>query len=64
MNKYQFKIIKLRKSQYLLMINKDKFKTIITKKIIFLFMTIQRHHEKITFEIVQIIIHDFVLNMF
>ena len=46
------------------MINEDKLKTSITKKTIFLFMTIQRHHEKITFEIVQMIIHDLVLNMF
>ena len=31
---------------------------------IFLFMTIQRYYEKIIFEIVQIIIHDFILNIF
>ena len=63
-NKYWFKIVKLSKSQQLLMINENKLKTIITKKTIFLFMIIQRHHEKIIFEIVQIIIHDLVLNMF
>ena len=51
------------KLQHLLMINEDKFKTSITKETISLFMTIQRHHEKITFKIVQIIIHDLVLNM-
>ena len=45
------------------MINKDKLKTLIIKETIFLFMTIQRHHEKITFEIMQIIIHDLVLSM-
>ena len=64
MNKYRFKIIKLKKSQHLLMINEDKLKTSITKKTIFLLMTIQRHHEKITFKIVQMIIHDLVLSMF
>ena len=63
MNKYQFNIIKLKKFQHLLMINEDKLKIIIIKKTIPLFMTIQRHHEIITFEVVQIITHDFVLNM-
>ena len=62
-NKYQFKIIKLRQLQHLLMINEDKLKISITKKIISLFMTIQRHYEEITFEIVQMTIHDLVLSM-
>ena len=39
-NKYQFEIIKLKKSQHLLMINEDKLKTSIIKKTILLFMTI------------------------
>ena len=46
------------------MINEDKLETMITKKTIPLFITIQRHHEEIPFEIVQMIIHDLVLNMF
>ena len=62
-NKYRFETIKLKKSQHLLMMNEDKLKTLITKKMIFLFMTIQRHHEKIIFEIVQMITHDLVLSM-
>ena len=39
-NRYQFEIIKLKKSQHLLIINENKLKTLITKKTIFLFMTI------------------------
>ena len=63
MNKYRFKIVKLNNSQQLLMINEDKLKIMITKKTISLFMIIQRHHEKITFEIVHMITHNFILSM-
>ena len=60
MNKYKFDIIELKNSQYLLMINEDKFKTIITKRIILLFILIQQHHEEITFKVVQMITHNLV----
>ena len=63
-NKYKFNIIKFKNSQYLLMINENKLKTTIIKETIFLFILIQQYHEKITFEVVQIITYDFVLNMF
>ena len=63
MTKQRFETIKLTKAHYLLMINEEKFKNQIIKKIIFLFIIIQRYHEKIIFEVVSIITHDIVLSM-
>ena len=62
--KQRFETIKLKEAHYLLMMNKEKLKNQITKKIKSLRMTIQQHHEEINFEVVSMITHDIVLNMF
>ena len=56
-------IKKLRRFIKLQLIDETKFNKI-TKKTNSLLIIIQRHHEKISFEIVQIITHDIVLKMF
>ena len=63
MNREEFVIRKLKKSQIIQVIDEKKLKIRIIKEIVSLFIAIQKHHEQLIFDIIEMIIHNIVLKM-
>ena len=63
MNRERFVIQKLKKSQIIQVIDERKLKIRIIEEIVPLFIAIQKHHEQLIFNIVEMIIHNIILRM-
>ena len=63
MNWKKFIIRKLKKSQIIQIIDERKLKIRIIEETVPLFIAIQKHHEQLIFDIVEMIIHNIVLKM-
>ena len=63
MNREEFSTRKLEKSYLIQVVSGDELDTKITKKITFMIMIIQNHQEALIFDIVEMIIHNIILEM-
>ena len=63
MNREEFSTHKLEKSYLIQIVNEDELDTKIIKKTTFMIMTFQNHQKILIFDIVEMIIHEIILEM-
>ena len=64
MNREEFNTRKFEKNYLIQVVSGDELDTKVTEKITLMIMTIQNHQEALTFDIVGMITHNIILEMF